>query len=75
MAFTFLLAWIVYLLATSAAFLFWIAVGLMVLIGLMQTGFVGLLVKREISLSKEEIKIIDKVLNDSKQSGHSDGQT
>ena len=56
---TVMLGWIVFLLAANAAYLFWIAIGLLVLIGLMQTGFVSLLVKRAIVLNKDSIELKD----------------
>ena len=55
-----MLAWIVYLLSAQAVYLFWIAVGLLILIGLMQSGFVALLAKRSIVVSKDKIEIVDK---------------
>lgn len=72
---TTLLAWIIFLLNGHAAFLFWIAVGLLILIGLMQTGFVALLAKRSLVITKDKIEITDKSLKHvSEQSGHTDGQ-
>ena len=59
-AMTGMLAWIVYLLSAQAVYLFWIAVGLLILIGLMQSGFVALLAKRSIVVSKDKIEIVDK---------------
>lgn len=59
MAFTVLLGWLIFLLSAHATYLFWIAMGSMILIGLMQTGFVGLLVKRTIVVAKDKIEIKD----------------
>lgn len=65
---TALLTWIIILLQGNAGFLFWIALGLLVLIGLHQTGFISLLVKRSIIVSKNEVQIVDRQPGD-KDSG------
>ena len=54
-----MLACIIYLLSNFAGYLFTIAIGLLILIGLIQTGFVALLAKREIEISKEKVIIKD----------------
>lgn len=61
MAMTVLVGAIIYLLSANAVYLFWIAVGLLVLIGLMQTGFVALLAKRSVVITKEGIDLRDHV--------------
>tara|TARA_B100001146_G_C16120882_1_gene407968 strand:+ start:551 stop:721 length:171 start_codon:yes stop_codon:yes gene_type:complete len=55
-----MLACIIYLLSNYAAYLFSIAVGLLILMGLIQTGFVALIAKREVEISKDRIKINDR---------------
>jgi hypothetical protein len=62
---TALLAWTIIILQAKAAFIFWIAIGLLILIGLHQTGFISLLVKRSIIISKDEIQMIDRQDKDS----------
>lgn len=59
MVMTLLVAIIIFFLQTYAVYLFWIAIALIILIGLQQTGFIGLIVKRSISISKENISIND----------------
>lgn len=65
-AMTLILVWVIP--ALSAGHLFWIACGLLILIGIQQTGILALLVKREIKVTKDGV-----VINDSVTSGHSDG--
>ena len=63
---TIMLGVMIYLLSANAAYLFWISMGLLILIGLHQTGFISLLVKRSIVISKDEIRVSDSL-------GHKDG--
>lgn len=65
---TIMLGVMVWLLSAQAAYLFWISIGLLVLVGLHQTGFISLLVKRSIIVSKDEIQIVDSQVGD-KDSG------
>lgn len=58
-----MLAWTIFLLSNSPGFIFWIAVGLLILVGLMQTGFISLLVQRDILISKDKIVLKDKVID------------
>lgn len=72
---TVLLYLVITMLSANAVALTWIAIGLLALIAVQQTGFIGLLIKREILLTKEKLAINDKgeVLNASKQNGHTNG--
>ena len=58
---TLLLAWIIFLLSGVAHALLTIAIGLLILIGLMQTGFVALLVKRSVVIAKDRFELKDSV--------------
>ena len=57
---TTLLGWVIFLLSTNAAYLFWIAIGLLLLIAVQQSGFLSLLIKRSILVSKDKVEIIDR---------------
>lgn len=59
MSMTLLLGWCIALLSAHAGFIFWISIGLLILIGLMQTGLISLLVKRSVLLSKDKIELVD----------------
>ena len=54
MSFTLLLGWCIFLLSAHAGFIFWIAIGCLIVILLMQTGFVALLAKRSITINHKE---------------------
>lgn len=58
-SFTGLLAWLIFLLQAHPGFLFWIALGCLAMIALMQTGFVALLAKRSIIITKEGLTVND----------------
>lgn len=61
---TAMLGVLIWLLAAQTAYLFWISIGLLVLVGLHQTGFISLLVKRSIIISKDEVQIVDRQTGD-----------
>ena len=51
--------------------LFWVAMGCLVLIGLMQTGFVALVAKREVEITDKKVVVRDYA---GKQSRHTDNE-
>lgn len=60
MSMTGITIWLIWLLQGNPFYLFSIAMGALILIGLQQTGFVAILAKRSITLNKENIIIQDK---------------
>lgn len=57
MAMTLMLGYIITQLTPLS--LFWVAMGCLLLIGLMQTGFVALIAKREVEITKDKVIVRD----------------
>ncbi len=55
---------IIPMIAGNAGLLFWIAIAAMILIGLQQTGFIALIAKRSISISRDKITVNDEEIRD-----------
>lgn len=56
--------YIIPMLAANPGLLFWIAISAMILIGLQQTGFIALLAKRSISITRDSISVNDEEIKD-----------
>ena len=59
MAMTGIVIYILTMLSGYAVYLFWMGIAAMILIGLQQTGFIALVAKRSILISRDEISIND----------------
>lgn len=64
MAMTAMVFYIIPMLAGNAGLLFWIAIAAMILIGLQQTGFIALIAKRSITISRDKISVNDEEIKE-----------